>query len=253
MDVEEIVEIDSGFRILYEGSEYPPFDLLLQIIENKNETIQSVKIATITDQYLHYINSLDVIDMEETTEFLNLATRLIEIKSKALLPIEKTDDEEEPIDDEALLKMQLEEYKLFKEAGGSLHDIENVNRFYKQPDKSVNDTRIVFNQFNLEKLLDAFAFLLMKTKDREALPEKKINRDRWTVAEKITFLNNVLKDNKEINFFSLFDDTYSKLEVITVFMAILELLKFQKIEVVQAERYSDITIKRKEVENNESK
>ena len=89
----------------------------------------------------------------------------------------------------------------------------------------------------------------MRTKDKENPQEKKINRDRWTVADKIAFLNNVLKDNKEINFFSLFDDTYSKLEVITVFMAILELLKFQKIEVVQAEKYADITIKRKEVSN----
>ena len=87
----------------------------------------------------------------------------------------------------------------------------------------------------------------MRTKDRDNPPEKKINRDRWTVADKIAFLTNVLKDNKEINFFSLFDDTYSKLEVITVFMAILELLKFQKIEVVQKERYADILIRRKEI------
>ena len=89
----------------------------------------------------------------------------------------------------------------------------------------------------------------MRTKDRDNPEEKKINRDRWTVADKIQFLTNVLKENKEINFFSLFDDTYSKLEVITVFMAILELLKFQKIEVIQAERYADITIRRKEIAN----
>ena len=80
-------------------------------------------------------------------------------------------------------------------------------------------------------------------------PEKKINRDRWTVAEKIAFLTNVLKENKEINFFSLFDDTYSKMEIITVFLAILEMLKFQKIEVVQADRYADIKIKRKEAQS----
>ena len=123
---------------------------------------------------------------------------------------------------------------------------ENVNRLYKQPDKNVGDARIVFNQFNLDKLLDAFAFLLMRTKDRDNPQEKKISKDRWTVADKMAFLVNVLKEHKEINFFSLFDDSYSKLEVITVFMAILELLKHQKIEVIQAERYADIKIKRKE-------
>ena len=102
----------------------------------------------------------------------------------------------------------MEEYKLFKEAGGNLHDIENVNRLYKMPDKSVGDTRIVFNQFNLDKLLDAFAFILMRTKNREEPQEKKISRDRWTVADKMNFLSNILKDSPEINFFSLFDDTY---------------------------------------------
>ena len=131
-----------------------------------------------------------------------------------------------------------------------MHDIENVNRLYKMPDKSVGDTRIVFNQFNLDKLLDAFAFILMRTKNREEPQEKKISRDRWTVADKMNFLSNILKDSPEINFFSLFDDTYSRSEIITVFMAILELLKFQKIEVIQSERYSDILIKRKE-ENND--
>ena len=89
----------------------------------------------------------------------------------------------------------------------------------------------------------------MRTKDKENPQEKKINRDRWTVQEKIQFLSNILKDTEEINFFSLFDDTYSKMEIITVFMAILEMLKFQKIEVVQAERYADIKIKRKEVQD----
>ena len=95
----------------------------------------------------------------------------------------------------------------------------------------------------------AFAIILMRAQDKENPQEKKINRDRWTVADKISFLTNILKDNREVNFFSLFDGTYSKLEVITVFLAILELLKFQKIEVVQTDKYGDITIRRKENDN----
>ena len=206
-----------------------------------------VKISEITDQYMKYMEGISELDMEETTAFLDMASRLLEIKSRSLLPVENIENDEEELDPETQLKIQLQEYQLFKEAGGELHNIENVNRFYKQPDRSVGDTRIVFNQFNLDKLLDAFAFILMRTKDRDNPQEKKISRDRWTVADKIAFLTNILKDNKEINFFSLFDESYSKLEVITVFMAILELLKFQKIEVVQAERYADILIRRKEI------
>lgn len=241
-------ELSSKIKFKLEGFE-GPLDLLLHLIKEKNVSIQEVKISEITDQYLKYMENINEIDMDLATEFLDMTSRLLEIKSKALLPVETIECEEDEIDDETLLKMQLEEYKLFKEAGQNLQNYENIDRFYKQPDKSAGDVRIVFNQFNLEKLYDAFAFILMRTKDRDNPEEKKISRDRWTVAEKIAFLNSVLKENKEINFFSLFDETYSKLEVITVFMAILELVKFQKIEVVQADKYEDIKLKRKENTN----
>ena len=245
-NIENIEESSSQLSFKLDGFE-GPLDLLLHLIKEKNVSIQDVKISEITDQYLKYMENIHDLDMDEATAFLDMTSRLLEIKSKSLLPVEQTDEEDEEMDEETRLKIQLQEYQLFKEAGGNLQKFENVNRFYKQPDKNVGDARIVFNQFNLDKLLDAFAFILMKTKDRENPQEKKINKDRWTVADKMAFLNNVLKEHKEINFFSLFDDSYSKLEVITVFMAILELLKHQKIEVVQAEKYADIKIKRKEI------
>ena len=248
-NTEDFVESSPHLTFKLDGFE-GPLDLLLHLIKESNMSIMEVKISSITDQYMKYMENINELDMEEATAFLDMTSRLLEIKSRSLLPVETTEEDEEEIDPELQLKMQLQEYQLFKEAGGNLSKIENVDRFYKQPDKSVGDTRIVFNQFNLDKLLDAFAFILMRTKDREGPQEKKISRDRWTVADKIAFLTNILKDNKEINFFSLFDETYTKLEVITVFMAILELLKFQKIEVVQTERYADILIKRKE-ENDE--
>ncbi len=249
---EDYIEESSSIAdFIVEGYDVP-YDVLLDLIKEKNLDIKTIKLASITDQFLKYIENMEELDMEVTTAFLNTASILLLIKSKSLLPVEETLEEVDEIDEETKLKMRLEEYKLFKEAGETLQKQENVDRFYKLPDKNVGDARIVFNQFNLEKLLDAYAFLLMRTKDKENQEEKKINRDRWTVEEKIHFINTIMKDNKEINFFSLFDDTYTKLEVITVFLAILELLKTQKIEVVQAERYEDITIRRKEEEEDES-
>lgn len=247
---EKIDSIESSvhMKFSFEGFE-GPLDLLLELISQRNIEIKDVKLAEITDQFVHYVENMEELDMEEATAFLDMASRLLLIKSKSLIPVEQEIEEEDEIDDETRLKIQLQEYQLFKEAGGTLQQQENVDRFYKQPDKNVGDARIVFNQFNLEKLLDAFAFILMRTKDKENPQEKKINRDRWTVQDKMQFLSNILKDTEEINFFSLFDETYSKMEIITVFMAILEMLKFQKIEVVQAERYADIKIKRKEVVN----
>ncbi len=245
--VEEI-ESSSNLKFSFEGLEVP-LDLILQVIDEKGLDIKTFKVAEITDQYLKYVEEMQQLDMEEATAFLDMASRLLLIKSRSLLPVEQEEEEVEEISDEEKLRIQIQEYKLFKDAGGVLQAQENVDRLYKQPDKNVGDARIVFNQFNLDKLLDAFAFILMRTKDRENPQEKKINRDRWTVQDKIQFLSNILKDTEEINFFSLFDDTYSKMEIITVFMAILEMLKFQKIEVIQAERYADIKIKRKELKD----
>lgn len=246
---EQITEQESSSVIKYKIQDFEgPLDLLLHLIKEKKMDIMSVPLAEITDQYLAYIQNLKEIDMDLATDFLVMAARLMEIKSYKMLPVEPTEGEdEEQIDPELQLKMQLQEYQLFKEASEGLHNIENVDRFYKSPDKSVGDPRIVFNQFNLEKMLDAFAMILMRADDKNS-PEsaKKINKDRWTVAEKIAFLKGVLRENEEINFFSLFDENYSRLEVITVFMAILELLKFQYAQVVQTEKYADILIKRTE-------
>ncbi|MCQ2564950.1 MAG: segregation/condensation protein A, partial [Clostridia bacterium] len=223
---------------------------LLDLIKKNDIDINTLKVAEITDKYIEYINTLEKLDMDETSSFLTLASRLLELKSLSLLPKEEQVDEDgEQIDPDELARRFIKEYKLFKEAGQSLAEIENVNRLYKQPDKSAGDTKIVFNDFNLEKLLDAFAIILMRTKDKEEPPEKKIKRDRWTVPEKISFINSVLTEQKETSFFSLFDDTYTKMEIITVFLAILELLKTHKIEVVQAERYEDIKIKKSEDAN----
>ena len=240
-DIENIAFSDV---IKYKLSSFEgPLDLLLHLIKEKKMDIMEVKLADITDQYIQYINTLKELNMDLATEFLIVASTLIEIKSRSLIPVEEVavEDEEDP---ELKLKLQLQEYQLFKEASEGLKEIENVERFYKAPDKSVGDPRIVFNQFNLDKMLDAFARILMKAQDKEAPPPpKQIKKDRWTVAEKIAFIKTCLVENKEINFFNLFDDSYSKLEIINVFLAILELLKFQYAEVVQTAKYEDITIK----------
>jgi segregation and condensation protein A len=207
-----------------------------------------VSLAEITDQYLAYINTLKENDMDVATEFLVVAAKLMAIKSYKMLPVEQVEEDEDFVDPEVEFKLHLAEYEIFKEAGQTLHDIENVDRFYKAPDKSVGDARIVFNQFNLDKMLDAFARIMLRVEDKEnPAPEKKINRDRWTVAEKLSFLKGVLRENSEISFYSLFDDNYSKLEIITVFLAVLELLKFQYAEVIQTEDSDDIIIRAKDI------
>lgn len=248
-ETQEALGEDNAIKYKLEDFE-GPLDLLLHLIKEKKKDIMEVKLSEITDQYLAYVRNLKESNMEVAAEFLVVAAKLMEIKSFKMLPVEEI-EEEDVIDPEIAFKINLQEYQLFKEASESLHNIENVDRFYKSPDKSAGDARIVFNDFNLEKMLDAFAVILMKTEEREN-PEqsKKISKDRWTVAEKLAFLKGVLRENKEINFFSLFDENYSKLEIITVFLAVLELLKFQYAEVVQTDKYEDILIRAKEIDEN---
>lgn len=217
-----------------------PLDLLLKLITEKKMDIKTVKLADITEQYLQSVRDLQL-DMENASSFLTMASWLLEIKSRSLLPNENPTEEED--DPETRLKLQLEEYMLFKEASEKLQLVENVDRFYKQPDKNVGDPRIILNDFNLNAMLDAFALILSRAVESETPPEpKQIQKDRWTVAEKVGMLKTILQENHEINFFSLFDDNYSKLEKITVFLAILELLKMQLVTVEQTDRYEDIKI-----------
>ena len=248
-NAESVVMGDSDNEIKYKIQDFEgPLDLLLHLVKEKKKDIMEIPLAEITDQFVAYVQQFKDNDMEIATEFLVMAAKLLAIKSAKMLPVEDLEQEEEVINEELEIKLMAKEYELFKEAGENLHNIENVDRFYKAPDKSVGDSRIVFNQFNLDKMLDAFARIMLRVEDKEnPAPEKKINRDRWTVAEKLSFLKGVLKENSEISFYSLFDNNYSKLEIITVFLAVLELLKFQYAEVVQDENSDDMIIKAKEI------
>lgn len=229
-----------------------PLDLLLQLIKNNKMEITDIKISEITEQYFDVLENIDLnFDMEKATDFLNIATILLEIKSKHLLPQEvvEIEDYEDP---EEMLKIQLMEYKLFKDAAVVLKEQENINKLYRPQSKNINNAKIVFNSFDYEKLLDAFASVLSRAKKANNEVEvKTIKKDRWTVAEKIESLKSILLDNDEIDFFDLFDNNYSVLEIITIFLAILELLKFQHITVKQDDKYSNIKIIRKEKEDED--
>lgn len=235
----------NGYKVkldVFEG----PLDLLLHLIKDAKLDIQTIKLSEITGQYLEYINSIDLLNMENAAEFLEVAATLIEIKSKKLLPREEEviEDEEDP---ETLLKRRLEEYKLFKDAAEALKEIEDVNKFYKAPNKEAGDYRIVLKQMNIENLIKAFSTLLVKTQQSD--PEKNertIERDRFTVEEKIFEIKSLLLNVDKLSFNSLVSDDFSRSEIINLFLALLELLKRQYITVQQNEIYGDIEIFRNE-------
>ncbi len=242
---------DAGYKFKLENFE-GPLDLLLHLIKESKLEIFEVKLADITEQYLEYMNQIETLDMDKASDFIDMAATLIEIKSKSLLPKPEVEGEEEEDDGTKLLK-RLQEYKLFKEACERLKEYENVDRFYKAPDDTVNDFRYVLQNMQLENLLNAFANMMTRIKiEEKAIEPRKIVRDRWTVAEKIASIKDVLSYKKQVRFTELFDANYSKSEVINVFLALLELLKMQYVSVVQIGTYEDIEIHAKEPEGEDN-
>lgn len=223
---------------IFEG----PLDLLLHLIKDAKLDIQTIKLSEITGQYLEYINSMDLINMDNASDFLVVAATLIEIKSKKLLPKEEEEEVEED-DPETLLKRRLEEYKLFKDASEALKELEDVNKFYKAPNKEAGDYRVVLKQMNVENLIKAFSTLLVKVEQENvASGEKTIERERFTVEEKIFEIKSLLINTEKLSFSALISSDFSKSEIINLFLALLELLKRQYIKVEQNEIYGDIEI-----------
>ena len=144
-----------------------PLDLILHLIKEAKIEIKDVFVSKVTEQFLQYIEGVSVLDVDKASEYLTMAATLLEIKSKSILPkVEIFDDD--GIDTEQEFIRKLEEYKLFKEASEKLKQHENVDRFYKEPDDSVGEVKVVYNDiFNLDGLIDAFSKLLMRVDDKK--------------------------------------------------------------------------------------
>lgn len=234
-------ENSNAYKIKLENFE-GPLDLLLYLIKDSKVEIEDIKLAEVTDQYLVYMEQLNSIDMETAAEFIDIAATLLEIKSKHLLPQERIEDNLEITDEQRLL-MRLKEYKLFKEASEKLKEQENVNRLYKAPDDKASDFRVILKQMNVESLINAFTKLLSRASLETAISETKtIERDRWTVEEKEFEIQTLIMQKGEMKFSQIVDKDFTRGEIITTFMALLELLKRQQIEVVQDEQFGDIKI-----------
>lgn len=224
-----------------------PLDLLLHLIKVAKIDIKDIFVSKITEQYMKYMEDIDNIDVEKASMFISMAATLIEIKSKKLLPkpAEEVPDEEDP---EQRLIRQIEEYKLFKEATEKLKVIEDVDRLYKAPDDSAGEYRYELpDHLDLTLLTEAFYKMLQQqTIKAQEITERKIIKDRFTVAQKVAQIKDDLITKRHFKFSELFEKDYSKSEIINTFLALLELLKGQFITATQSLTYGDIEIFKKE-------
>jgi len=219
-----------------------PLDLLLHCIREAKLDIKTVKLAEVTGQYLEFLSGLDSLDLDLASEFIEVGATLIEIKGKQILPR----GDEEKVDAEEMernLLVQLEQYKILKEASEKLKVIENVDRFYKEPAKLKTEYKFVLDNLSMDGLVAAFQKMMFRV-ERSApqIIETQIKLDRFTVADKIKAVRTLLGFCESVNFFDLFPADYTKGEVINTFLALLELLQRQEVRAVQDHQYSDIHI-----------
>ena len=132
-----------------------PLDLLLFLIKQEKIEIKDIFVSKVTEQFLDYMKGLPYIDIDKASEYLSIASAILEIKAKSLVPaIVEPESEEE--DGEAMLIRALEEYKMLKEESAKLKELETVGFYYKPPDKNVGEAKIVYKDFNLEGLLRTY-------------------------------------------------------------------------------------------------
>lgn len=239
--LEDTDESDYKFKLDdFEG----PLDLLVHLIKITKIDIRDIFVSTITEQYLEYMKDIESIDVEKASEFINMAATLLELKSKHLLPKDPEFDDDSNDEEEDFFRM-IEEYKLIKEETPKLALIENVNSFYKEPDSTVGEFRYELPEnLSVDALIQSFSNLIQKMAIKaEVVQEKKIEKDKFTVAQKIAQIKDTLLVKDKFKFTEMFvGEVYTKSEVINTFLALLELLKRQYIKVEQNALFDDIEI-----------
>ena len=228
-----------------------PLDLLLHLINIAQIKIEDVFVSKVTEQFLDYIEfmkSQPHRDVDKESEYLAMAAQIIYIKSKSMLPVVEVDGEDMGGDEDekqALIEqLKQREYELIKGETPKLKDLETVGYVFKEPDPSLNTVRVVYKDFTVNALLEAFAKMMLKNESLQREKEKvrEIPKDVYTVEEKVAYIRERLISEKSVKFESLFT-VFSKNEVVTTFQALLEMLKHQFIMVEQEQSFGTINIK----------
>lgn len=228
-----------------------PLDLLLHLININKINIEDIFVSKVTEQFLDYIEYMKTQpsrDVDKESEYLAMAAQIIYIKSKAIVPVVEVNGEEMGGADEeqqALIEqLKQRQFELIKERTPKLKTLETIGYYYKEPDAAISKPKIVYKDFNLDALLQAFANMLLRNESlqREKENIKEIPKDEYTVQDRVSHIKSRLAEKSEFDFEELFT-RFSRNEVITTFQALLEMLKFQYILVEQPDAFGNIKIK----------
>ncbi|WP_225316632.1 MULTISPECIES: segregation and condensation protein A [Marinobacter] len=218
-----------------------PLDLLLYLIRRQNMDILDIDVSEITKQYMDYIGAVEAMRFELAAEYLVMAATLAEIKSRMLLPRQETEDEEE-IDPRAELIRRLQQYERFKQAAEDIDELPRLERdnftgsaaLPKMPSSQPHP------DVDLREILLALQGVLKRA---DLFTSHHVEKERLSTRERMSAILSVLRDDQFVTFESLFTPEEGRLGVVVSFLATLELVKEQLIEVVQAEVLGPIHVR----------
>jgi len=222
-----------------------PFDLLLYLIKKNEIDIYDIPISTITEEYLQYMNLMQILDLEVAGEFIEMVATLILIKTRMLLPEKETGDVEDVEDPRHKLTMQLLEYKRFKEASGEFYDIETERRKYfsrKVPKKQKKKV-VIEEEFEIEATL--FDLLTAFKRALDNMPKITVHQVRQikiSIEDQVRVIVADMEKGKPVSFLKLVKHMPEKIYVVVTFMAILDLMKVGMITCKQSGTFEDIRL-----------
>lgn len=216
-------------------------DLLLYLIKRQNFDIVHIPIAEITQQYIHYIELMGLLNIELAAEYLVMAALLAEIKSRMLLPRHPTLEEEEEDDPRATLIKRLQEYERIREATELMDKLPRMERDVLSPsvDFSLMAVQPVLPEVDLQDLLLAFQDVLKRV---DQLSHHHITKEALSVRERMATILAKLKGEDSLFFSQLFIRKEGRQGVVVTFLAVLELSKERLISITQSEPFAVLSV-----------
>ena len=225
-----------------------PLDLLCHLVDKNKMDINEVSISQITDQYIEYINAMQELNLDITSEFLVMASTLVYLKSKSLLP-KQVEDEAELTEEELIHRII--EYKKYKEISKKLRECFDIysKRFYKIPDKIELPNRKLEEKYSKDLIEEAYKKLIER--NTEKVNKNAINIEKIAIVETVTVTSKVKDIFRELIkkpkfIFNKLCKTkqYTKLETVTAFTGLLELTRRNKVITQQEKIFGDITVEK---------
>lgn len=231
-----------------------PLDLLLHLISKNKMNIFDISLSKLTDEYVEYINELSEKNIEIASEFIVMASTLLDIKARKLLPqIEPKEEEEEIVTEEDIIT-QIIEYKKYKEVSKYILESYSLNfgSFSKPIEKIKFNKKLEYtgDKFSKEQIFNIYNEVINRNTNRFNKKSDEISKiaiyEKVTVKDKVNQIINYLNSNEQMIFNEIFNpNVCNNVEVVTAFLGVLELSKLKQVELEQNYLFSDINVSKK--------